>query len=450
MLFAAAVLHLALSFTLQEVGRRHLLPATFDEYGDAIAFAPDAACYREDAAELAGVLRAGEFRYWVGSDYQFHEKLHSICFALFGEMLGYGVVGAEPLNLLLYLATLVLVFRLGREVFDRRAGLMAAAVVALWPSLLLHTTQFVKDPLFIAMALALALLVVCWTTRDYSWTGGLLTALAGATLATAFWLARAGMGAMLVATVILGVLALAARLLRERRVCAPNLVAMAVLVAVTLCVPFVMPGALKLGGYHDPVKHEMRPRASAEGGASSLLSKAAERVGRVRLGFVDDYPYSGSNVDADVRIDDAEDLIRYLPRAAEIGFFAPFPDMWLARGAAVGASGRLIAGVESLAMYFVEALALAGVWAGRRRLAAWFLFAVAATGVTALGLVVVNVGALYRLRYLFLLLLIVLAAGGATRVLELLSAKARGRMQQSKTADAATPQRDAASAASTP
>ena len=35
----------------------------------------------------------------------------------------------------------------------------------------------------------------------------------------------------------------------------------------------------------------------------------------------------------------------------------------------------------------------------------------------ALGLVVVNVGALYRIRYLFLIMLMVLAAGGAALAL---------------------------------
>ena len=42
------------------------------------------------------------------------------------------VVGAEPLNILFYLASLVLIFRLGREVFNRRAGLLAAGAVALY------------------------------------------------------------------------------------------------------------------------------------------------------------------------------------------------------------------------------------------------------------------------------------------------------------------------------
>ena len=42
----------------------------------------------------------------------------------------------------------------------------------------------------------------------------------------------------------------------------------------------------------------------------------------------------------------------------------------------------------------------------------WLLFLVAAIGMVALGLVVVNAGALYRIRYVFWMMLIVLAAEG--------------------------------------
>jgi hypothetical protein len=68
-------------------------------------------------------------------------------------------------------------------------------------------------------------------------------------------------------------------------------------------------------------------------------------------------------------------------------------------------------------MYAVEALAIIGLWRGRRRLPVWLLSAVAAMGMTALGLVVVNVGALYRLRYVFVVLLIVVAAGATADIL---------------------------------
>lgn len=151
------------------------------------------------------------------------------------------------------------------------------------------------------------------------------------------------------------------------------------------------------------------------------LSRIAARVGKLRHRFVVVYPDSSSNIDSNVQLDSTADLIRFLPRAAVIGFFSPFPNMWLATGNHVGSAGRLLSGLETMAMYVVEGLAVVGLWRGsrrRRRLSVWFLWLVAAMGMISLGLVVVNIGALYRMRYLFLILLIILAAEGAAQSID--------------------------------
>lgn len=409
---------MTLTVAVYAVGRSAAFPGTFDENGVAVSFASDGVRYRADAAELSGKLWRGELGAWVTADRPFHVKLYSICFALFGPLLGYNVLGAEPLNALFYLACVALAFCLGRELFGARAGLLAACAVALWPSFLLHTTQFLKDPLFDALTLGLTLVNVRWLTREYTLGGALRAGAAGSLVVTVLWFARSGMGALLVALVVLGALALVARQLCARRLLAANVAGAALLFAVTLGVPRLARGALELGASPSSARwtaeHVTLRESAAEETAivtrGGFMSSTAARVGRVRRRFVEMYPDSGSNVDADVRIESASDLLLYLPRAAEVGFFAPFPVMWLSSGRSVGAAGRLLGGVESLAMYAVEALALIALWRARRRLAAWLLFASAATGLIALGLVVVNVGTLYRLRYVFVMLLIVLAA----------------------------------------
>lgn len=430
LLCGAAVLHVALSVALYELGRRAAAPGAVDTSGVVVAVAPDAAVFREDAAGLSGALSAGEFSYWFGADYPFHVKLYSTCFAVFGPWLGYNVVGAEPLNALLYLASLAAVFGIGNEVFGRRAGLLAAGAVALWPSFLLHSTQFLKDPVYVSCFLALVLILVRLLTRADSWARALSMWAAGVIVLTALWLTRSDMGVLLVATVLLAALMIAARQIAERRARPANLVCAALLLVAAVGVPVIVPDALELGSLHDPARagsaspparrpaaDEAAPAAAEESAQRNILSRAAARVGKVRRRFAEMYPDSGSNIDADVRIDDAADVLGHLPRAAAVGFFAPFPNMWLGSGKRVGSTGRRLAGLESLAMYAVEALAIVGLWRGRRRLGAWLLSAVAAVGMTALGLVVVNVGALYRLRYVFVVLLIVVAAGAAASVL---------------------------------
>jgi phosphoglycerol transferase MdoB-like AlkP superfamily enzyme len=52
------------------------------------------------------------------------------------------------------------------------------------------------------------------------------------------------------------------------------------------------------------------------------------------------------------------------------------------------------------------------LWRARRELSAWFLVVFIGTGILALGLAVNNVGALYRFRYPFWILMVILGAGG--------------------------------------
>ncbi|HEX8688145.1 MAG TPA: hypothetical protein VF654_16655, partial [Pyrinomonadaceae bacterium] len=167
LLVAAAVLHVALALGLHWAGRAQLAPGLVDRDGIMGSFAFDSYEYQRGAVRLAEVLRRDGVSAWAAERGPVHVRLISLQFALVGPFLGYGTLSAEPFNLLCYLALVGLALLLGREVGGRRAGLLAAGAVALWPTFLLHTLQLLKDPLFIAGALALVLCVTTWLTRDY-------------------------------------------------------------------------------------------------------------------------------------------------------------------------------------------------------------------------------------------------------------------------------------------
>ena len=423
LLCAAALLHFVLAVALYEVGRRAAFPNVIDEHGVVTAVAPDAADFREQAALLSGALRSGEVRYWLGSDYSFHVKLYSVCYALFGPLIGYNVLAAESLNLMLYLACLALVFSLGREVSSHRAGLIAAGAVALWPSFVLHSTQLLKDPLFVPLFLGLVLILARLLTRTYTLAKVLPMGAAGAAVIVALCLTRSNWRWLLVAIVLVGALMLAIRQFKERQVLVANFACVLLLLAAVVSLPYVMPNALKLGLENDrpkAVDDSSRLRLAPTEGSrrGHIWTRASAQVGDLRRGLAASSPDSGSDIGAEVRIEDASDLVTYLPRAAAIGFFAPFPNMWLTAGKHSGLVGRRLAGVESLAIYAVEALAFLGLWQGRRRLGVWLLASVAAMGITTLGLVLVNVGALYRMRNAFLALLIIVAAGAVAGMIQ--------------------------------
>ena len=93
-------------------------------------------------------------------------RLYSIPFAFVGRVLGHNILAAELLNLVYYLGILTVVYRLGREIFNERAGFLAAAIVGLWPSFLLHSTQLIRDPLAMLCLLSLLLVLTLLLNRD--------------------------------------------------------------------------------------------------------------------------------------------------------------------------------------------------------------------------------------------------------------------------------------------
>ena len=446
LLTAAAVLHVALALGLHWAGRAQLAPSLVDRDGIMGSFAFDSYEYQRGAARLVEVLRRDGVAAWAGEHEPVHVRLISLQYVLLGPLSGYGTLSAEPFNLLCYLAVVGLALLLGREVGGARAGLLAAGAVALWPTFLLHTLQLLKDPLFIAGALALVLCVVTWLTRTYgpAQAAG-VAALMGVT-ASLLVLIRFNFVAVILALVLLGAALLVVRQTRERRWLYWNMFAPALILAagaLMLLLLLSLPPVQRLKHY--PSAGGGRPktevfkgermasavtyRASTSAGGVRAQGRAgqfratadrmARRVGSVRFRFSAFYLEAGSGIDRDVRFEDLKSLLFYLPRAFQIGWWAPFPNMWVGAGRRVGSAGKLLSGVETLFIYLVQLLALAAVLLPPRRLAAWLLLALTVFGVTGLGLVIPNVGALFRFRYTFWVLLIVLGAKGFESLLAL-------------------------------
>jgi hypothetical protein len=441
LLGAAAALHLALAFVIYTVGRLALLPSMFDAHGTGI-FATDGYIYRLEAISLARILTGSGMMAWLATSSPFHVRLYSLSFALFGPLFGLNVLGAEPLNILYYLAILTLVFMLGREVFDRRTGLLAAGAVALWPSLLLHTTQLLRDPLFIVAMLALVLICARWLRKDHAWPKGLLTGALGGGIIAVLWGNRSNVWDLVVAVVFLGMALVVLGQLIQRRARTGNLIGLGVLLLLTLMVSQIIPEppsrmeqslVTRLAADQDLSVLGDEPEAAVIADEEVTTTRASvwdrlwTRIKEGRARFKTEYPNAGSNIDTEVQFNSLRDVIGYIPRAVVIGFFAPFPQMWFKAGDLVGVQGRLLSGIETLMMYGIEALALVGLWRSRRRLSVWLLVLVAGAGLTAFGLVVLNVATLYRMRYTFWILLIIVGAQGALRLFSRLRRRRKER-----------------------
>jgi hypothetical protein len=438
----AALLHVTLAVGLFCAGRARIAPNLIDRDGIMASFAFDDYGYQRGAVRLVEILRQDGTRAWATEHEPLHVKLLSIQFALLGPLFGYSTLSAEPLNLLCYLAILALVLMLGREVGGRRVGLISAVTLALWPTFLLHTLQLLKDPLFIAGAIALVLCVTTWLTRTYSRSAAIVTGALMVVTILLLLLIRLNFGIFVFALVLLGFILLVVReLLERRRLYWGMLFPILALLAIGVLIPFMERSSQKLKQYPSdqggqpksvisagtplPTVVSYRPGNCFKEGAPQTYTehlcattdRAALRVDSVRSRFAAAYPEAGSTLDSDVEFRDFRALILYLPRAFEIGFWSPFPNTWVASGKRVGSAGRLISGAETLIIYVCELLALFAVLRAPRDLTVWLLMSLIITGVTALGLVVPIVGALYRFRYTFWVLLIILGVRGLDAIL---------------------------------
>jgi 4-amino-4-deoxy-L-arabinose transferase-like glycosyltransferase len=409
LLIVAAAVHLAATITVFLLGHFQLLPGFFDSNGIGITFAIDGATYQRLASRMATQWQDYGFGPWLDIKAPLHCRLYSIPFAIIGRVVGHNVLAAESLNLFYYLGTLTVVYLLGREIFNERAGLLAAGIVGVWPTFLLHSTQLIRDPLAILCFLALLLVLTLLLRRDFEWKRALAPGIGGAALVTVFWLARGNMWNAVVVAVGLVLVMLAFRMIRERKFMLGNAIVLLLIVVAMLFVPSRLESTT-LGGVRPPVTPLAIPSASQPAPSEGVWTKAINQIRDRRAGFRF-YTAQESNIRSDVQFQSLSDMIRFIPSAAVVGFLAPFPRMWFEAGS-YGTAGRLVSGAETLVMYVLYIAVGFCLWRERRRLAMWLTFVTATAGLIGLGLVVVNAGALYRIRYVFWIMLIVIAAQG--------------------------------------
>ncbi|EKD98024.1 MAG: hypothetical protein ACD_23C00617G0001 [uncultured bacterium] len=150
--------------------------------------------------------------------------------------------------------------------------------------------------------------------------------------------------------------------------------------------------------------------------AESVMAQSNNFVSGVvgaRHGFATLYLHAGSNIDTGVQFDSFADMLRYVPRALQIGLFAPFPEMWGGAGVSPGADRmRLLAGFEmALAYLLLPGIVLVFMRREHSGTSA-IILSQALVPIILLALVVCNVGTLYRMRYCYWQILIGLGVIG--------------------------------------
>ena len=346
----------------------------------------------------------------------------------------YSVFGVHPLNVsflnawygtCIIGAGLVMMRRLGASARSIRLGV---ALLAFWPSLLLWSSQPMKDPLTLMLVmLGLCVLVLSLDLQNsrsltWFWLAGLL----GVLLA----LFRIYAGLVFGVTMMIAHGWVAIQALRRR---AYGFFRKSLAVMVFLPLALFAVTQLDFQMLINRSKSEavglMPEPAHRPPGLGVVLDQAKaviapltpQALNSLRQGFI--LTGGHSLIDPDVTIPSLFKLVAYLPRSLSIAVLAPFPWQWFDVGGRTRAF-RAFTAVEALLVYFLLAGVLGSVWKAYRHLgiqaagrevrrslgiqtvAIWCFIVFIAV---PMSLTVANLGTLFRLRLQFVLPLAVLA-----------------------------------------
>jgi len=313
-----------------------------------------------------------------------------------------------PLHAMLYALIALCLWRMVADVSgNNRVGLWALVPLFAFPSLAMVYGQIHKDIYVLPGVLALLLAWVWMLLRGRShllWI--VLLLLLGNALV---WLVRPyGLKLLLLGQVGMWLVFLLGWYW-HRKAAALLLGGVALLIGAIflgLSRPAAAPTADMAAVTHAP--------AACSGWVSTLppslraVEVAMANLSSARQGFAEGYPQAGSNIDTHVRFTQASDVVRYLPRALQVGWLAPFPAGWFAEAVSPGGQAlRAVAALEMLVLYAALAgLLVFAMLAGFRATgfapaqiwAACAVLGFALLWVLAYALVVTNVGTLYRMR----------------------------------------------------
>lgn len=344
----------------------------------------------------------------------------------------YAIFGADPAllipvnaaihatgGILLYLVILEL--SRGARV-GSLAGLFAATLFVLFPSALNWYGQVHKDGYAIAGFLLVLLAWLRSVSRplDFSEIQKLLVLqLIGVLLIVA--VRPYGVRLMLAAHLGLGGLVVVIALLRLQLVQRIRLIGLVASSAVVMAGVAMLPASFIKSGASDNallvLAGESYMAWESEGGwqwqrsqwLPEKIDRYAEIVASTRAGLIENgiKANAKSIIDAEVQPESATEVLAYLPRALQIGLFAPFPQAWLADLSIT----RLVSVGETLIFYFCF-IGVFFLLRYNRGPAVFVAFYFAFFFLLVNSFTLANLGTLYRIRYPYLFVILAMGVLG--------------------------------------
>jgi hypothetical protein len=397
-IFAGLVLfHISFSVLLSVIARSAFLADLHNGQG-IWNFAPDSVGYHKAALRLLDYLKDGDYGNWWASSTWWHVKWIALSYAVITP----DPLSFAPVNGLTWAVSVVCVYKIVRQLFPghRHLALLAGAIFGLWPSYLFQSTQLLKDPLY-----SMGIL-----TMVYGWVALLLGKRGiGFSILVCFGvlLAHLNRTYILEALVFLTLLATVFVLWRKRETLTHALLACVLVlglyayehraeILLMFRPPPPPPTVVRPPVVKDPWRYEDWMPDWFESRIKAIIN--------TRLGWATSYPEAGSNIDTDVRFYSVGDVVKYIPRALQIGFLAPFPRHWFEEAKVAGGPSRVFAAIEMMVWYLLIPGFLYFI-AGKGNPIQIRLWLLIYSGCLVLltALVVTNIGALYRMRFVYFL-----------------------------------------------
>ena len=154
----------------------------------------------------------------------------------------------------------------------------------------------------------------------------------------------------------------------------------------------------------------------------NMVDRGFLKIAVARAGFTSSGgTTAASNIDKGIDFCKNEDLIRYIPRALQIAFFAPFPSKWFAVEKRNSSPIEIyISAVEMFYCYIAYFGLLYWFFSYRRWSVSLVVPIAFAVGMSLLlGLTVANVGTLYRMRFPFAMIFVSIGMAGILQLVKI-------------------------------
>ncbi len=377
----------------------------------------DSAYFHSVAVDLAGRIQMhgwSEWSLYPATGATGNVALLAILYVLFGVDPSLMV----PINAALHALTGTLFYLLGRMIWPGRvgtlAGVLAGTLFVVFPSALNWYGQIHKDGFAIAgIALILTGWVAAETGQPRNWRMPVVLGLTLSGIALIVFVRPYNLSLVLAGVTLM--LATKLALLWQNRKSVEYryglFLQLALVAAVGLALYLAPRAAADEQNYAEwnQKSGEAHWQWQASSWFPEKLDRYVEVLARTRAGLVENNLriQAGSLYDAAVLPASTLQVMAYVPRALQISLFAPFPSLWLEKLSAT----RLLSVAETVVWYLIAPGVLLALWLGRSR-AMFALLAFSLALMTVYGITLANIGTLYRIRYLYLLLLMLVGLAG--------------------------------------